>query len=141
MSQTLPRNVFELLIGTFGEKEKAEQFALGVENLVFEQTKSAKNEIKNELRDELITKELFLVHSQMIEDKFQTMEDKFDERFKMIDYKFQLMKDEFNERFKLMDERFKLADWKTNVLICLVIMFGTFLNPTFLSFLSKLLKI
>jgi hypothetical protein len=45
------------------------------------------------------------------------------------------------DKFKMVDEKFKIVDWKINILIALVILFGTFLNPTFLSFLSRLMGI
>ena len=112
MSQALPRNIFEILVSSLGDRSKAEVFAGGIETIVSEQGKSFKSEIKEELRNELITRELFLVHAQMVEDKF-----------------------------KMVDEKFKIVDWKINILIALVILFGTFLNPTFLSFLSRLMGI
>ncbi|MFN5539023.1 MAG: hypothetical protein ACK481_03055 [Candidatus Melainabacteria bacterium] len=131
MSQALPRNVFEILVFALGgEKEKAEQFASGIETLVSAQGKTLKNEVKEELKNELITRELFLVHAQLMEEKFQIVE----ERFKMIDERFKVAE-------KSNEDRFKTLDWKINVLITLMTLFGTFLNPAFLAFLSKLLKI
>lgn len=120
MNQALPRNVFEILVSALGDRSKAEQFATGVESLVSEQEKRVKSEVKSEikaeLKDELITREIFLMHTQMVEDRFQMMDRT------MID------------KFKMVDEKFK-------ILIGLVILFGTVLNPTLLNFLAKLLKI
>jgi hypothetical protein len=55
MSQALPRNIFEILVSALGDRSKAEVFAGGIETIVSEQGKSFKSEIKEELRNELIT--------------------------------------------------------------------------------------
>jgi hypothetical protein len=105
LGEALPRNVFEILVSALGDRNKAEHFSSGIESLISEQGKSIKSEVKDELRQELVTRELFLVHAQLMEDKFKAM------------------------------------DWKINVLVGLVVLFGTFLNPTFLAFLRRLLRI
>ena len=99
MQYTLPREAFEVLVETFKSKEKAEKFAKAIEEIVnFTRKKSEeeiaqkkehiKIELKEELKKELVTRELF------------------EERFKSVD-----------ERFKSIDERFKMLDFKINILI------------------------
>jgi hypothetical protein len=67
--------------------------------------------VKDELRNELVTRELF------------------DERFKSLD-----------ERFKVVDERFKRQDFKLNVLIGLAFVALTFANPTFVELVRHVVK-
>jgi biotin synthase-like enzyme len=66
---------------------------------------------KEELRNELVTRELF------------------EERFKTID-----------ERFKTIDEKFKRQDFKLNVLIALAFVSLTFANPTFVELVKHVVK-
>ncbi|WP_297889425.1 hypothetical protein [Sulfurihydrogenibium sp.] len=122
MAYTLPRDVFNLLEETFGSKEKAEKFVTAVEktiNEIYEKAKEVitqkkehiKIELKEELKNELITRDLF------------------EERFKIID-----------ERFKVADEKFKRLEFKLNILIVLVVIALTFANPNFVALIEKLIK-
>ena len=87
MNYSLPRDAFEILVETFKSKEKAEKFAKAIEDIVNFTRENAKNEIvekkelvkielKDELKNELVTRELF-------EERFKGIE----ERFKMLDFK------------------------------------------------------
>jgi len=80
MNYSLPRDAFEILVETFKSKEKAEKFAKAIEDIVNFTRENAKNEIvekkelvkielKDELKNELVTRELF------------------EEKFKMLDFK------------------------------------------------------
>ena len=122
MQYTLPREAFEVLVETFKSKEKAEKFAKAIEEIVnFTRKKSEeeiaqkkehiKIELKEELKKELVTRELF------------------EERFKSVD-----------ERFKSIDERFKMLDFKINILIALTLIVITFANPTFVELIKNLFK-
>jgi hypothetical protein len=122
MQYTLPRDAFEILVETFKNKEKAERFARAIEEIVnFTRDKSQeeivqkkehiKIELKEELKKELVTRELF------------------EERFKSVD-----------ERFKSIDERFKMLDFKINILIALTLIVITFANPTFVELIKNLFK-
>ena len=128
-SFTLPRNVFDILVETFKDKEKAEKFANAIEEIInisiqkaekeiTEKKELMKIELKDELRNELVTKELF-------EERFKNI----DERFKNID-----------ERFKNIDERFKILDFKINILIALILIVITFANPTFVTLIKEIFK-
>ena len=122
MQYTLPRDAFEILVETFKNKEKAERFARAIEEIVnFTRDKSQeeivqkkehiKIELKEELKKELVTRELF------------------EERLKCVD-----------ERFKSIDERFKMLDFKINLFIALTLIVITFANPTFVELIKNLFK-
>ena len=70
---------------------------------------SAKIEIKDDLKKELVTKELF------------------EERHKVIE-----------ERFNVIDERFKSLNFKLNIFIAIALIALTFANPTFVGLRQKL---
>jgi len=118
----LPRDVFNILVDTFKDQTKAEKFANAIEEIVnisiqkaekeiVEKKELTKIELKEELKNELVTRELF------------------DERFKNID-----------ERFKNIDERFKILDFKINILIALTMIVLTFANPTFTNLIKEIFK-
>jgi len=124
---TLPRNVFDILVDTFKDKQKAEKFASAIEEIVDISVKKAEEEIiekkelvkielKEELKNELVTRDLF-------EERFKVV----DERFKSIDMK-----------FESVDEKFKTLDFKINILIALTMIVLTFANPTFVSLIKEI---
>ncbi|NPA11047.1 MAG: hypothetical protein GXO62_02260 [Epsilonproteobacteria bacterium] len=129
MQYSLPREAFEILVDTFNSKEKAEKFAQALEEIInFSREKSkeeisnqkeiAKIEIKEELKNELVTRDIF-------EERFKVV----DERFKSID-----------ERFKNIDERFNMLNFKINILIALTLIVITFANPTFVELIKNIFK-
>jgi len=74
----LPRDAFEILVETFKSKEKAEKFAKAIEDIINytrERSKSeieekkelVKIELKEELKSELVTRDIF-------EEKFKLMD-------------------------------------------------------------------
>lgn len=122
MNYSLPRDSFEILVDTFKSKEKAEKFASAIEELINHAREKSKTEIeekkelikielKEELKNELVTRELF------------------EERFKSID-----------ERFKSIDARFDSLENKFNIMIILMLILISFANPTFVDFLKELIK-
>lgn len=140
MAYTLPRDVFNLLEETFGSKEKAEKFVTAIEktiNEIYEKAKEVitqkkehiKIELKEELKNELVTRDLF-------EERFKII----DERFKVIDERFKRLEVELDERFKVVDEKFKRLEFKLNILIVLVVIALTFANPNFVDLIEKLIK-
>lgn len=118
MGYALPRRAFNILEEFIG-KQKADEFARELEISIEE----SKEDLKSKIKDELISREVFLVHCQMVEDKFGHLEKEIDERFKSVDL------------------RFKSIDFKINILIILVIIFGTVLNPSMSQMLRTLLSL
>ena len=123
MTYSIPREAFEILEDTFHSREKAKKFAEAIEEIILYSQQEAKKEIeekknilkievKEELKNELVTRELF------------------EERFKTVD-----------ERFKNVDEQFKTLNFKFNLLITLVIIALTFANPTFVAVIEKIFKL
>ena len=123
MTYSIPREAFEILEDTFHSREKAKKFAEAIEEIILYSQQEAKKEIeekknilkielKEELKNELVTRELF------------------EERFKTVD-----------ERFKNVDEQFKILNFKFNLLITLVIIALTFANPTFVTVIEKIFKL
>jgi len=136
MNYSLPRDSFEILVDTFKSKEKAEKFASAIEELINHAREKSKTEIeekkelikielKEELKNELVTRELF-------EERFIGI----NERFKSIDARF----DSIEERFKSIDARFDSLENKFNIMIILMLILISFANPTFVDFLKELIK-
>ena len=136
MDYSLPRESFEILVDTFKSKEKAEKFASAIEKLIDyarekskieieEKKELVKIELKEELKNELVTRELF-------EERFKSIE----ERFKSIDARFESME----ARFKSIDARFDSLENKFNIIIILMLILISFANPTFVDFLKELIK-
>ncbi len=121
---SLPRESFELLVDAFGDKNKAEKMAKAFETaiasiddkakeIIIDKKNSIKIELKEELRNELVTREIF------------------EERLKRIEV-------EINERFKVIDERFKALNFKLNIFIAIALLSLTLANPTFVELVKKL---
>lgn len=149
---SLPRETLNLLEAGLGSKQTAERLAWALETAVdniqqraeekiFEHKQLLKAEIKDELRNELVTRELF-------EERFKRLEERFklvDERFKLVDDRFKalesLMLDKFrlvDERFKMVDDRFAHLNFKMNIFIAIALISLTFANPTFVALIQKL---
>ena len=164
---TLPRELYNLLEETFGQKQKAELFARAIESVIREIQRKAneeilekkeytKIEVKEELRTELITNERFSAletkmdeRFKVVDEKFSALETKMDERFKGVDEKFSALEikvDErfsaleakVDERFKVVEEKFKALSFKLNVFLAIALVALTFANPTFAKILEKL---
>jgi len=129
----LPRDVFDILVETFKDKKKAEKFANAIEEIVntsiqkaekeiAEKKELVKIELKEELKNELVTRDLF------------------EERFNNINERIEHIEKRFEEKFKNVEERFKMLDFKINILIVLTLIILTFANPTFISLIEKILK-
>jgi hypothetical protein len=121
---TLPREAFELLEDAFGDRQKADKFAKAIEaaiasidkkaeEIIVDKKEHIKIELKDDLRNELVTKDLF------------------EERFKRLEV-------EMNERFKVIDEQFKRLNFKLNIFIAIALIALTFANPTFIRLIEKI---
>jgi hypothetical protein len=117
---TLPREAFDILQESLGGKQKAEVLARTLETVISSIQQRAKEEIleqkhllkvvlKEELKQELVTREFF------------------EERFKVIE-----------EKFKVMEEKFAGLHFKMNIFIAIALIALTFANPAFVQLLQKL---
>lgn len=100
-----------------------------------------KAEIKDELRNELVTRELFEERFKSVDERFKSIDDRFNtlenlmlEKFKLVDERFKLV----DERFKMVDERFAHLNFKMNIFIAIALISLTFANPTFVALIQKL---
>lgn len=117
---TLPREAFNVFEQTLGGKQNAEIIAKSLETAVNNIQQKNKEEIheqkqllyialKDELKQELVTRELF------------------EERFKVIE-----------EKFKVMEEKFSGLHFKMNIFIAVALIALTFANPTFVELIKKI---
>ena len=130
----LPRDAYELLVEALGEKQKADIFARALERsiqaidkradeAIIEKKEYIKIELKDELRQELVTRELF------------------EERMKVIDERFKSLEKELSARFNVVDERFKRLDFKLNIFIAIALIALTLANPTFVALIGRLFSL
>jgi hypothetical protein len=126
---TLPREAFDLLVEAFGEKRKAEIFAKAMEAAINAIQENAKEEIvekkemmkiqiKEELRNELVTRELF-----------ESLRKEMNERFNVVE-----------EKFKVVEEKFKSLNFKLNIFLAIALIALTFANPTFVAIIQRLFQ-
>ena len=123
---SLPRDAYEVLVEALGEREKAEAFARALERsiqaideradaAIVEKKGQIKSELRDDLRQELVTRELF-------EERMKV----FDERFKSLE--------------KEMNERFTSLNYKLNIFIAIALLALTLANPTFAALVSGLFR-
>lgn len=128
---TLPREAFDVLQESLGGKQKAEVLARTLETAISAIQQRAKEEIleqkqflkvvlKEELKQELVTREIFEERSNIVEERFKSLET-------MI-----------MARFKVVDEKFASLHFKMNVFIAIALIALTFANPTFVQLLQKI---
>ncbi|MCX8070005.1 MAG: hypothetical protein N2738_05820, partial [Thermodesulfovibrionales bacterium] len=99
---------------------------------ITERKEHIKIEIREELKKELVTRELFEEKFKVIDERFKSM----DERFKSIDERFKSM----DVRFKAIDERFNNLNFKLNIFIAIALAALTLANPTFAELVKGLMK-
>ena len=104
------------------------------EEKLFEHKQLLKAEIKDELRNELVTRELFEERFKRIDERFKLI----DERFKLVDERFKALENVMLERFKVIDEKFAHLNFKMNIFIAIALISLTFANPTFVALIQKL---
>lgn len=135
---TLPRDAFELLEEAFGDKKKADTFARAMETVIkaiddkaregiTERKEHLKIELKDELRNELVTREIFQKEIQFIGGIIEA-------RFNVVDEKFKAM----DEKFKYVDEKFNSLNFKLNIFIAIALIALTFANPAFVELARKI---
>jgi len=121
---TLPREAFDVLEQSLGGKHRAEVLAKTLETAVNNIQQKAKEEsleqkqllhivLKDELKQELVTREIF------------------EERFKSLE-------NVMAEKFKLVDEKFASLHFKMNLFIAIALIALTFANPTFVELIKKI---
>jgi len=96
-----------------------------------------KIEIKEELKNELVTGELF-------EARFHYLDNKIDERFTYLDNKieerFNYLDNKIEERFATLNVKIDALNFKFNILVALMIIVVTFANPNFINLIEKIFK-
>ena len=128
---TLPREAFNLLVEAFGEQKKAEIFARAMEAAIvsiqdrahteiIEKKDIAKIELKDDLRSELVTRELF------------------EESNKNLRQEILALRSEINEQFKVVGEKFKALNFKLNIFLAIALAALTLANPTFVALIEKI---
>ncbi|MBI5185750.1 MAG: hypothetical protein HZA01_08515 [Nitrospinae bacterium] len=159
---TLPRETFDLLEEALGERGKAEKFARAMESAIDDIREKAKEEIldkkevvkieiKEDLKKELVTREIFEERFKYLEDKmeerFKYFDDKMEERFKhsegIMEQKFKVVDERFkviDERFKMVDEKFNALNFRLNIFIAIALLALTLANPTFVGLMEKIFK-
>jgi len=152
---TLPRETFNLLVDALGGQQKAEGFARSMESFlvaidnkttagIVEKKEMLKIEIREDLRKELVTRELFdetlkNLQNEMRE-RFNVVDEKFkgvDEKFKGVDEKFKGVDEKFKSLEDRMDEKFKSLNFKLNIFLAIALMALTFANPAFVELIKK----
>ena len=96
--------------------------------------------IKDELRGELVTKELFNERMKGIDVQFAAVY----QRFAAVDARFDDLEKRMDQKFihleMKMDERFKRTDLKMNVIIGLSLLAMTLFNPRFMDIIARFAK-
>lgn len=139
---TLPREAYELLVEALGEKSKADVFARALERsiqaieeradeAIVEKKGHIKIELREDLRQELVTRELFEERLNVVDERFKSLDREMNERFRSLETK-------MNERFNVMDERFKSLNFKFNIFTAIALLALTLANPTFTVLVQKL---
>ncbi len=93
------------------------------EETIVDKKDHIKIELKEELRNELVTREIF------------------EERFNLVDERFKSLGKEIDVRFNEMNEKFKGLNFKLNIFIAIALIALTFANPTFIKLIEKLFRI
>jgi predicted nuclease with TOPRIM domain len=106
-------------------KQTEEKVEIIAKEKITEKTLENKIIIKEELRSELVTREI-------LEEKFNVIDQRFniiEEKFNLVDEKFNSLKVEIDEKFKRMELWFKI--------VIAVLIFGFFIfNPDFLDLIK-----
>lgn len=147
---TLPRPAFDLLIEAFGERVKAEIFAKAMEKVIeyidiqakdaiVEKKDYLKIELKEELKNELVTREIFNRETLATRKLFQketVLTRKFFQKETVLtreifEEKFKGVKERFKNLVKELDEKFKSLNFKLNIFLAIAFIALTFANPNF----------
>jgi hypothetical protein len=166
---TLPRETFNLLVQALGGQHQAETFAKSMESVlvaidnkatagIADKKEMVKIEVREELRKELVTREMFDGQRKELNEKFNGVNERFNgvnerfngvnERFNAVDEKFINLEKVMNARFeavdekfisleKVMNERFKSLNFKLNLFLAIALIALTFANPAFVELIKK----
>lgn len=163
---TLPRETFNLLVNALGGQQQAEGFAKAMESVlvsidnkatagIVEKKEMIKIEVRDELRKELVTREIFdetlkNLRNEMrerfnvvdekfkiVDERFKSLENRVDGKFKVVDERFKNLEDRMDEKFKVVDEKFKSLNFKLNLFLAIALIALTFANPTFVELVKK----
>ena len=144
----LPREAFNAIEAGLGNKERAESLASAIEmclneinqkaiESILEKKEHVKIEIKEELKNELVTRELF-------DERFNYLDNKIDERFNYLNNKieerFNYLDNKIEERFATLNVKIDALNFKFNILVALMIVVVTFANPNFINLIEKIFK-
>jgi len=170
MTYTVPRPLYEVLAENLKDRKAADAFARSIEDAVDEISKMAeketiekmsvsKMEIKENLVNTLVTRELFeekfTSQNSWINERFQSMQEQMNMRFQsmqeqmdmrfqsmqeQMDMRFQSMQEQMDMRFKQVDMRFKHMDFKFNILIGISLLGFTLLNPEFIGLIKMFFR-
>ena len=77
---------------------------------IVEKKRQIRSEVRDDLRQELVTRELFEERMKVIDERFKSLGREMNERFKSLET-------EINERFNVVDEKFKSLNFKLNILV------------------------
>jgi len=146
---SLPRDAYELLVEALGEKEKAEVFARALERsiqaiderangAIVEKKEQIKGEVREELRQELVTRELFEERMKVNDERFKSLETEMVQRFNVVDERFKSLETEMVQRFNVVDEKFTSLNFKLNIFIAIALLALTLANPTFAALVGRL---
>jgi hypothetical protein len=86
-----------------------------------------KIEVREELRKELVTREMFESLGMEMRERFNVI----DEKFRVVDEKFKSLEDR-------IDERLKSLNFKLNLFLAIALIALTFANPNFVALMQKL---
>ena len=146
---TLPRETFNLLLEALGGQQNAEVFAKSMESFlvaidnkataeIVDKKEMIKIEVREELRKELVTREIF-------DETIKNLRNEMRERFNTVDEKFNVVNEKFrvvDERFKSledrMDEKFKSLNFKLNLFLAIALIALTSANPVFVELIKKI---
>jgi len=128
-------DAYELLVEALGEKQKAEVFTRALERsiqaideradaAIVEKKGQIKSELRDDLRQELVTRELFEEWMKVIDERFKSLEREMNERFKSLE--------------REMNERFTSLNFKLNIFIAIALLALTLANPTFAALVGRL---
>ncbi len=107
---TLPQEALDSLLEVFGDRRKE----------IAEKKEFIKIEIKEELKKELLTREIF------------------EERFKVIEERFNVVDEKIKSLEKVMNEKLNSLNFKLNIFVAIALIALTFANPAFVQLLGKL---
>jgi len=146
---TLPREAFNLLIEALGGQQKAEVFAKSMESFlvaidnkataeIVDKKEMIKIEVRDELRKELVTREIFDETLKNLRNEMRERFNVVDEKFKGVDEKFKGVDEKFKSLEDRMDEKFKSLNFKLNLFLAIALIALTFANPTFVALIQKI---